>query len=132
MQIGGEYPIVRLTERSMEVLEDGKPIMMKVIAQSSAGKGEKESVGTRKKGKTKISEDFSAKETEMFDALRALRIEIAKKEHVPPYVVFSDKSLKDMVVKKPHTKEAFLNVNGVGESKCKKYGKRFMETIGKY
>ena len=67
----------------------------------------------------------------LFDELRKLRLEIAKEERVPPYIVFSDKSLKDMSARKPKTRKEFLEVNGVGENKCNKYGTKFLEVIAK-
>ena len=66
----------------------------------------------------------------MFERLRALRASIAKEEKVPPYIVFSDKTLTDMCIKKPATKEEMLAVSGVGEYKFEKYGERFLEVIG--
>lgn len=68
----------------------------------------------------------------LFEHLRALRKTIADRENVPPYVVFSDKSLRDMVDKKPQTEEAFLSVSGVGENKLVKYGAAFIEAIAEY
>lgn len=65
----------------------------------------------------------------LFEELRAVRKSIADKEQVPPFVIFSDASLKDMCIKLPHTSEEFLQVNGVGERKLEKYGTIFLKTI---
>lgn len=65
----------------------------------------------------------------LFGKLRALRSEIAKEEKVPPYIVFSDKSLIHMCSIKPKTKEEMLTVSGVGEFKYEKYGERFLECV---
>lgn len=65
----------------------------------------------------------------LFEILRKIRKEIADREKVPPFVVFSDKSLKDMCVRKPKNSTQFLEVSGVGESKLEKYGKTFIEAI---
>ncbi|KAA8821990.1 RecQ family ATP-dependent DNA helicase [Bifidobacterium vespertilionis] len=65
----------------------------------------------------------------LFRKLRELRLEIAREAGKPPYIVFTDKALRDMVRLKPTTPEAFLEVNGVGESKLRLYGDRFMEAI---
>ena len=56
-------------------------------------------------------------------------MEIAKKEKVPPYIVFSDKTLIQMCVLKPETKEAMLEVSGVGEAKYQKYGEKFLKAV---
>ncbi len=65
----------------------------------------------------------------LFQKLRALRLDIARELGKPPYIVFSDKTLRDMVRVKPITDAQFLAVNGVGESKLKQYGERFMAAI---
>lgn len=69
---------------------------------------------------------------ELFEFLRALRREIALRDHIPPYVVFSDATLKDMCAVKPKTREDMLLVKGVGEHKLKKYGQAFLECIQKH
>jgi len=65
----------------------------------------------------------------LMDALRRLRTEIAKQQKVPPYVIFSDASLQDMVYKKPLSLDAFMDVKGVGEAKLEKYGAQFISLI---
>ncbi len=67
--------------------------------------------------------------TGLFEKLRALRTEIAKQENVPPYIIFSDAALKDMEVKLPKDSKEFLDVNGVGDTKNKKYGRQFLAVI---
>ena len=61
-----------------------------------------------------------------FEALRRLRTEIARAQHIPPYLVFSDKSLESMCVLLPQTKNEMLAVHGVGELKYQKYGEQFL------
>lgn len=92
----------------------------------------KPSADKTKKGKNQKKSDLAGTDYALFEELRKLRMEIAKTEKVPPYIVFSDKSLRDMSVRKPKTKDAFLAVNGVGERKCRKYGKRFLDAIAKW
>ena len=66
---------------------------------------------------------------ELFELLRNLRREIASEEMVPPYIVFSDKTLQQLALLHPTSIEAFGNVNGVGEYKKRKYGERFTSLI---
>ncbi|MGG5252323.1 DNA helicase RecQ [Neobacillus sp. SM06] len=73
-----------------------------------------------------------ARHDPLFEALRTLRKQLADSEKVPPFVIFSDSALKDMVAKRPQTNEAFLAVNGVGEHKLKKYGEAFLAAIGNF
>lgn len=65
----------------------------------------------------------------LFERLRQLRIQIAREEHLPPYVIFSDKTLHELATYKPQTIAAFGTIYGVGENKQAKYGAIFVETI---
>lgn len=83
-----------------------------------------------KKKKTYLADrEFTAREEELFEKLRSLRAEIAREEKVPPYIVFSDKTLVHMCVRCPASESELLEVSGVGEYKVEKYGKRFLEAI---
>ncbi|SFT90389.1 ATP-dependent DNA helicase RecQ [Selenomonas sp. GACV-9] len=66
---------------------------------------------------------------ELFDYLRTLRKEIAARDHIPPYVVFSDATLRDMCLVQPDTLDEMLNVKGIGELKLEKYGAAFLQCI---
>ena len=65
----------------------------------------------------------------LFEQLRQVRLRLAKEQHVPPYIVFSDKTLADMCRKLPKTKEEMLDVSGVGEKKYELYGETFLAAI---
>ncbi|MDF2999895.1 MAG: recQ [Bacillota bacterium] len=69
---------------------------------------------------------------ELFELLRKRRYEIAQKEHKPPYIIFSDKALKEMSSYLPTTEKTMLEINGVGSSKLEKYGSEFMGLIEDY
>ncbi len=69
---------------------------------------------------------------ELFEKLRSLRLEIARKEAMPPYIIFSDKTLIDMCVKLPQSVDDMQNVSGVGTVKCQKYGEAFAQVIRDY
>lgn len=77
------------------------------------------------KGKAALSPEAA----ELFESLRELRLEIAREEKMPPYIIFSDKTLLDMVDKIPTTRSEMLGVSGVGENKYSKYGERFIQVI---
>jgi len=72
---------------------------------------------------------FDDYDVEMFDLLKALRAKIAKEQGVPPYVIFSDKTLKELSIHKPSNQEEILQIHGIGEIKFKKYGKEFLKLI---
>ena len=122
-----QYPIVKLTEKTEELFAHA-PVVMKAAKETE----KKASAGHAKNGGKQKKEYSAGTDYALFEELRKLRMEIAKAERIPPYIVFSDKSLRDMSVRKPRTKEAFLEVNGVGEHKCQKYGSRFLEVIGQW
>lgn len=70
--------------------------------------------------------------SEMLDALKALRKSIASKKSVPAYVIFTDATLIDMCKKCPKTPDEMLEVSGVGRTKLEKFGKEFLEVIAKF
>ncbi|HKL99583.1 MAG TPA: DNA helicase RecQ, partial [Mobilitalea sp.] len=133
-----EYPILRLTDTSQKVSKDMQPMIMKFAKKremlttpdvSNGNKGKvtkksKKSIGGRIAG-----EELGAVDFELFEVLRGLRTEISREEKVPPYIVFSDKTLKELCLVKPETEEAMLSVSGVGKYKFDKYGVRFIEAI---
>lgn len=127
-----DYAVVKLTMKSKEIIEENKQIMMKLAKESD--KQAKEPQSRNKKNKTGIlgNQQFTEKEESLFESLRTLRTEIAREEKVPPYIVFSDKTLTHMCVVKPKTKGEMLKVSGVGEFKFEKYGERFLRCIEKF
>jgi ATP-dependent DNA helicase RecQ len=65
----------------------------------------------------------------LFDALRAERAQIAKSQGVPPYVVFHDTTLRAMALERPQTMAELATINGIGESKLKRYGAEFLAVL---
>lgn len=120
------YTLVKLTGQSEILLQPDAVLIMKMAREEKKKpKTEKES----KKTKTKISGVLSQEDEPLFQRLRQLRMEIAREEKVPPYIVFSDKTLVHMCIIKPHDKEEMLTVSGVGEHKYTKYGEKFLREI---
>ena len=127
-----EYSIVKLTEKGAAFLEAPEPIEMKMAKER-----EKQVAGSSKKSRrgAKLpagADEFTEKEETLFEALRALRREIASEGKVPPYIVFSDKTLTHMCILKPVTEAEMLEVSGVGAYKFEKYGERFLECVRKF
>ncbi len=69
---------------------------------------------------------------ELFDLLRSLRKQIADEQGLPPYVVFSDRTLRDMAAHSPRTAEALLSISGVGDVKLERYGRQFLRAIDRF
>ncbi|MBD7907981.1 DNA helicase RecQ [Sporosarcina gallistercoris] len=103
----GQFPTIRVAERGKEVLLGNDKIMRKGSFVS----------------KTLTEND------PLFEQLRQLRRQLAQEAGVPPFVIFSDKTLKDMAMKKPATSAEFLDVVGVGQTKLEIYGEAFIEEI---
>lgn len=122
-----EYAVVKLTEKSEFVLYDGETLVMKMAKEAEHPAKDKDT--RRTKRKVEAGMGMSGANVSLFERLRSLRSEIAREEKVPPYVVFSDKTLSHMCVVRPLTEAEMLTVSGVGEFKYKKYGQRFLEVI---
>lgn len=104
-----QYPVVTLNELSWQVLRGQKKVWQKmVIVKKAKAKGE------------------------LFEALRSLRKELAIKEKLPPYMIFSDATLTQMATDKPTDLELMKNIRGVGEFKLQKYGEEFLTMIKSY
>jgi ATP-dependent DNA helicase RecQ len=89
--------------------------------------------GTKTSAKASSRLDgLNREEQLLFDDLRQLRLTIARDEHMPPYIIFSDRTLVDMCVKKPDSRETMLGCTGVGETKFDRYGERFLDVIRKH
>lgn len=106
----GTFPTIYVTNKGKHVL-----------------KGEE--IVTRKE---QIITKVIVKDDPLFEQLRQLRKLIAEEERVPPFVVFSDESLRDMCAKLPKTSEEMLKVKGVGSFKQEKYGERFVKEISQF
>ncbi|MHC8668816.1 DNA helicase RecQ [Bacillus cereus] len=103
----GTYPTLKVTEKGKEVLLGKENVL------------QKERVETRQ-----IVQDHP-----LFEVLREVRKEIAQGEGVPPFVIFSDQTLKDMCVKMPQNDSELLTVKGIGEHKLVKYGSHFLQAV---
>lgn len=114
-----EFSVIKLSPRSAEIIREKKQLEMKL-----PNKTKPDSI---KKAIASINVN-----TGLFSALQALRKELAIKEHVPAYIIFSDAALHDMCRKLPVSKSEFLQISGVGNRKAEKYGNAFCALISKY
>lgn len=124
---GDEYAIVKLTGNSRRIMEDGETFVMKMAKEQEHPAKFKDEKKPKKGRMAGVS--LSEADEGLFEKLRALRMEIAKEEGVPPYIVFSDKTLVSMCMVKPRTRSEMLSVSGVGEFKFEKYGERFLTCV---
>ena len=124
-----EYAILRLTSKGLSVLNNEETVWMKLVKEQNNSEKETPKKSRKKKNTLAGTGEFTESEETLFETLRRLRAQIAKEEKVPPYIVFSDKTLTHMCIVKPEDKEEMLSVSGVGEFKYEKYGERFLEAI---
>ena len=121
--MGGEYPVLTLSPKAYKWLKKGscsKLSMKKIIVKKEKKEAKKGLKGTL---------SLDGKALDLFEELRLLRLDISKAQRVPPFVVFSDATLKDMCLKMPRSDEEMLEVSGVGNHKLKKYGNKFIAVI---
>ena len=112
---GDKYPVLRLTPNASKILFEGEKVTIKRKIEKFI--------------EAQVDEVYDAK---LFEILKALRKRISEETHVPPFIVFSDTSLKQMATYFPTSEEQMLKISGVGYSKFDKYGNRFLETIRPY
>ncbi len=116
----GDRPVLRLTGESLEVLRGEREV--RLIEPKS---------GPVRKTRTAV-ESWEGVDRDLFEHLRSLRQEIARDRAVPAYVVFSDRTLRDMARVKPTDELTLRSVHGVGEKKLADFGARFLEAIGDF
>ena len=112
----GPYPVVLLGERAEDAVLGG--LYMRTV------KEERPSV------RRPVPEELDGAQAELFGRLRALRARLARRQGVPAYAVFSDKTLRELAVVRPRTLEELKSVSGIGDAKARKYGKQVLEEIG--
>ena len=117
LQKTGEYNVINVTEEGWRVIRGNETPRLLQPAKKA----------------TKLSkaakDSWEGVDRDLFEILRELRREIANESDVPAFVVFGDATLRDMARRIPANIAQFLGVHGVGESKCKKYGERFLAAL---
>ena len=116
----GEYPRVKAGPRAMELLRGDEPVHITLGEPGSAAPRER-------RVQQKLPVDKA-----LFSRLAALRREIAEEQHVPPFIIFTNATLRDMAQKRPGTRTEMLRVAGVGTGKYERYGRAFLDEIERY
>lgn len=124
-QSEGQYPVVKLTAMGQDVLAGNR----KVVQERMITPPQEDMMVPKKKRKQENPFIDEEALRPLFDALRAVRYDMAKKEHIPPFVIFSDATLWEMASQQPRTLEDMATIKGVGEFKLNKYGKQFIHAI---
>lgn len=117
VRTAGDYPILQLNAASWGAMRGLKKVWLIPTKSRKAKTSTREAVSWQGVSRT------------LFEDLRALRLRIARERTVPPYIIFSDASLRDMARRRPETTAAFLTVHGVGDKKLADFGQLFLECI---
>jgi ATP-dependent DNA helicase RecQ len=112
---------VRLTEASRPLLRGEINLQLRELpARDAARKAEK---------RTAPVADLDAADQLLFEALRQRRMELAREQEVPPYVIFHDSTLRELASRRPRTDDQMREISGIGEQKLARFGKDFMAVI---
>ena len=118
----GLYPLIYPLDRAVGILKHGEKVEMVRIAAKRQGQRQTTAAGS-------ISPDGLPADRDLFERLRALRKRLADEQGVPPYVIFSDRTLHEMASRKPTTPAEMLDIPGIGETKLARYGAAFGDVL---
>ena len=130
----GDYPVLELTATGVAMLKGQVAAEDIVLCRQPKASPRSRSRGGRSDaamGRVE-RESWEGVDRELFDALRSLRLEIARGRGVPPYVVFHDSTLREMAKAKPQSLSALLHVPGVGARKAEDFGQQFLDAIASH
>jgi ATP-dependent DNA helicase RecQ len=121
LQVGDEYPVLKLNDASWEVMKGTRTVrLVQMARRAKSERPEKTPTETA---------SWEGVDQHLFDTLRALRRQIAEGKQVPPYVVFHDTVLRELARVRPSTLERMHNVSGIGEAKLREYGDQFLTVL---
>jgi ATP-dependent DNA helicase RecQ len=123
---GGDRPVVLLTDSGHAVMRGDRAARLILPAERAA------SASPRRAGARRPEpiDDMDQAASERFQALRHHRLEVARAQGVPPYVVASDRTLRELATFRPSTPDELLGIHGIGAAKARKYGAGFLEILG--
>ena len=113
------YQVLKIQPKAYAILRGQQSLHMRVLQQPDSME-------------SSLPTSYVEIDEELFQQLKALRAKIAKVQSVPAFVIFTDAALRDMCIKLPQNLKSFLEVNGVGQTKAKRYGERFIKLIQAY
>ncbi|HEY8492774.1 MAG TPA: HRDC domain-containing protein, partial [Myxococcota bacterium] len=126
---GDERPVVRLTPEGAAVMRGEKPVRLLLPeerrARAPAGAG----AGAAKRRPAPDDEALDAHGRALFEALRAWRLARARAESVPPYVVASDRTLRDLARRRPRDRAELEEAHGIGPAKAERYGAELLAVV---
>ncbi len=130
---GGDRPVVVLTEEGVGVMRGERPARLLLPPKRRATSPKRAKSSTASSG-TRVPEasDFDETALALFEALRSHRLEVARAEGVPPYVVASDRTLREISVERPSCLSELQRVHGIGPSKAERYGSGLLDVVRRH
>jgi ATP-dependent DNA helicase RecQ len=125
----GEHKELRFGPRGVAVMKAEETITLALPIGSGARRGDRWKAERGKHRSQVEARPLTPDEKALFERLRALRKSLAEERGVPPYVVFSDATLRAIAREKPASKSAFIRIKGVGEAKLRHFGEAFLEAV---
>ncbi len=125
---GGDRPVVVLTEAGRAVMKAQRPVRLLLPPVTEAGRRTAGGKAGRRP-KADRGEAMPPAATGIFEALRAHRLALAREQGVPPYVIASDRTLREMAVQQPRTRGELMDVYGIGVAKADRFGRGFLAVI---
>ncbi len=129
LQTTDDYPVLQLQPKSREVLFEGKEVQVLKTKKAPPRSRSRGKAGARSKSTSAAAGPYNE---DLFDELRNLRKELASEQGVPPYVIFTDRTLHEMARFFPSTEGDMLQLTGVGEKRHARYGQHFMGAIATF
>jgi ATP-dependent DNA helicase RecQ len=121
LQVGEEYPILKLNDTSWEVMRGQRPVRLVQVAQR------------QEISRTQAEEiSWEGVDRELFASFRELRRELAEERRVPPYVIFNDATLRALARERPSNLERMRLVSGIGDQKLRDFGEGFLQVLDEH
>ena len=127
-----KYALLKLNIEAEKILNGEVKITVSLIAEEEKQEKTYADIKNKKRKADRASDILNSRGFELFDNLRNLRLKLAREAGMPPYIICADKTLIDMCVKLPFSREEMLNINGIGENKFEKYGREFLQEIEEF
>jgi ATP-dependent DNA helicase RecQ len=121
---GSEHGGLKITPRGHAFLKDKEALRLRKFTGKSK-------VTTTRQGRAELTLE-NEDDRQLFAALKATRLELAREQNVPPYVIFHDKTLRELALQRPVSLFALSNISGVGERKMERYGEIFLGVIARH
>jgi ATP-dependent DNA helicase RecQ len=134
---GGERPVATLTPEGSAVMRAQKPARLLLPPEPGAARAGDEPRGVEtprapKRSKTRSEPALGASELALFEALRQHRLEVSRAQGVPPYVVASDRTLREIAAARPASVAALAGVYGIGAAKAERFGGGLIEVVRRF